>query len=822
MFKRFISILLIIVTLLTTVMSLGGCSTQNNASLSIGQWLMMVDEAFGMQSYTSDEPYFSNVKSDNPYFAAVQIAAEWDVIDKEKSLDVNEELTWKDALITLTNVGNFTDIDATDDDKINYAIKNFDKSIRSYWMNRVISPEKAVSLLSIAQKKWANKEYDHIIEEVTYKEGVIDLTSGANKINDYSIENNVVKIPKSDSLNIKKGDVYVLPQTATNPFAQVNKVESITSDENYIYITNTTEELSLDDVAQDIKIEETFVPKAENAVIYDGNGQIISVGSNVVPQSKTNTNDYTVEPMVARGTDNYNILPLYDVQAPKQKHTFKIKDPRTGDEWTINLEYKLNGELDFGVEVETPNLLSEKYQNEHPSQELTVAASAKINNFKVTNDVDYKLFKLKSATLKVDYEQELSGELKLAGKPVNKLLAPEYRNTGGFAKNWANKVWKDADAENCKGAKTIKICSVDLYTVGVARVCLDVNFKVSAEGSVSVTVTMRGAKGIEYKNGNMRLINTCDKDVDVDIKAKIEATLGVGPALYVVGLKKPIIGLEVNAGLGASFNVKFNLVDTEKHLIEEADADEFSLEFTEDIQNTEIKSSAEEIKKVAKAQGCTYEIETSGNVDLHFDVCVEGNIYAIVRVSITDTSYIADLLGNKITTSWEIFGEKNGKLLTIHNDNGVFSIGYPGHPAKCTLEYVPFEEKEEKEDKTDTEETKDENDSILEGDSIILNQMYADIKVGNNFYIQIVQLPKGYELSDLVCSSSDERVVKVNNDGVVTAQDIIGSAVITVKTKDNKYSSYIAITVTDVYDENFEPLNNRASSNYEYYKGLYV
>lgn len=56
-----------------------------------------------------------------------------------------------------------------------------------------------------------------------------------------------------------------------------------------------------------------------------------------------------------------------------------------------------------------------------------MSAAAKINNFKVTNEVDYKLFKLKSATLKVDYEQELSGELKFSGKPVNKLLAPEYQ-----------------------------------------------------------------------------------------------------------------------------------------------------------------------------------------------------------------------------------------------------------------------------------------------------------------------------------------------------------------------------------------------------------
>lgn len=798
MIKKLISILMVIVILLSMVMSFRGCSTQKNESLAVGQWLMLVDEAFGMQSYTTDEPYFENVNKESPYFAAVQIATEWDVIDKHKQIDVDAELKWKDALISLVNVGNFTELGASEDDKINFAIANFDNTIRTYWMERIISPEKAVSLLSVAQKKWANKEFDHIIEEVKYKDGVVDLTTGENALKNYSVDNNVVKIPKNNDLALKTGDVYVLPQNDSNPFTQVNKIESITTDENYIYIVNTDDELTLEDIAQDITIEETFVPTAENAVIYDGNGQVISVGSNVAPQSNTYNNEYSIEPMVARSTNSYQVLPLYSAQAPKQKHTFTVGD------WKINLEYKLNGALDFGVEVETPNLLTKKYQNEHPSQELTVSGAAKINNLKITNEVDYKLFKLKSATLKVDYEQELSGQLKFSGKPVNKLLAPEYQNNSNFAKNWANKVWKDADGENCKGAKTIKIASIDVYTVGVARVCLDVNFTVSAEGSVSVTVTMRGAKGIEYKDGKMRLINTCDKDVDADVKAKIEATLGVGPALYVVGLKKPIIGLQVSGGLGASFKVKFNIADTENHLIEDTDANQFSLQFTDDIKNTEIQSSAEEIKKVAESQGCTYSVEKSDKIKLHVDVCVEGSVYAIVRVSITDTSYIAELLGNKITTSWDVFGEKNGKLLTIHNDNGVFSFGYPGHPAECTLKYVPFEEKADKEETTEVDEN--DNDAILEGDSIILNQMYADVKYGNNFYIQIVQIPKGYKLSDLVCSSSDESVAKVNNDGVISAVDI-GSAVITVSTKDNKYSAFIAITVTDEYDKKFEPLN---------------
>lgn len=793
MFKKAISILLTIVMLLSSFATLSACSPQQT-TMTVGEWLGMVNNAFGMESYTSDEPYFKNVNQNDPYFGAVQIAAEWDVIDVNSDFDPNETLTWKVALITLVNVGSFTDIDASEDEKIDFAIANFDDTIRTYWMKREIAAEKAVSLLSIAQKMWANKEYDHIIEKVEYKDGVVDLTSGENAITDYEVNDNIVRIPNDGELNLKAGDVYVLPQTDSNPFAQANKVASITSDEDYIYIENSDEELSLEDIAEDISIEETFVPTAENAVIYDGNGQVISVGSNVAAQNNTYS-DFSVTPLTASSTDSYQATPLYSVQPVK--HTFNVGD------WKVSLEYKLDGALDFGVEIETPNLLKKDYQKAHPSQELTLSAAAKLNNLKVTNEVDYKLFKLKSATLKVDYEQEVSGKLKFSGKPVNKLYAPDYQNGSNFAANWANSVWKDSDGENCKGAKTIKIASVDIYTVGIARVCLDINFTISAEGSISVTVTMRGAKGVEYKNGNMRLINTCDIDVDVDVKAKVEATVGVGPALYIAGLKKPIIGLQVSGGFGVAFKVKLNVADSENHLIESADADQFSLEFSDDIMNTQIESPAEEIKKVAESQGCIYSVETSDKVKLHFDVCTDISVYGIVRVSITDTSYIADLLGGKIKTSWDIFGEKNGKLFTIHNDNGVFDFGIPGHPAECKLKYVPFDGGVA----DDTSEENDDNDTILKGDSIILSQLYADVKCGNDFYIQVVQIPEGYKLSDLVCSSSNEDVATVNNDGVVSAVDV-GSAVITVSTKDNKYSASIAITVTDDYSGTFNPLSS--------------
>lgn len=61
---------------------------------------------------------------------------------------------------------------------------------------------------------------------------------------------------------------------------------------------------------------------------------------------------------------------------------------------------------------------------------------------------------------------------------------------------------------------------MDVWSVGVARVCLDVNFVVKVDGSFEITITNHDSKGIEYKNNNIRFINMSDKDIDISAKAK--------------------------------------------------------------------------------------------------------------------------------------------------------------------------------------------------------------------------------------------------------------------------------------------------------------
>ena len=68
--RRIFALILTAVMLTFIMVSVTGCSAAK-ITLGMGQWLTMINDAFGMNSYTSDEPYLTTVAADNRYFAAV-------------------------------------------------------------------------------------------------------------------------------------------------------------------------------------------------------------------------------------------------------------------------------------------------------------------------------------------------------------------------------------------------------------------------------------------------------------------------------------------------------------------------------------------------------------------------------------------------------------------------------------------------------------------------------------------------------------------------------------------------------------------------------
>ena len=790
MIKKLISILMVIVTLLSMVISFSSCSTQQNNSLTLGQWLGMVNNSFGMESYSQEEPYIKNVSKENEYFNTIQIAAEWDVIDKESTIDPNSALTWKDALVTLVNVGNFTKANATEDEKIDYAINNFDSRIRKYWMNRQIDVASATQLLVIAQEKWANKTYKEPISKVEYSENVVDFSDV--KQSDYTVsESGNILVGNDIAGNLEVGKVVVLPSSENNATPNAYKIKEIKTNGEYVEVVPDTD-LELGDVVDELYIEDTFTPDLTQAAFYDGNGNLLSGGSsaNVVPQSYSSVSNPMISTLAYSPNGTVKTIPL----ASKTTFSFEVEGCK------VEVTKKSDG---LSAKIEMP--LSEKNKSWIGYYE------AEISNFKVTNKIDYSWFTLHSAEVKVDYTTKNTIGVKKTLKEEKAVYAPKWSNGNGhFLTNLKNSVWKNSDGI---GAKTIKIGSITVASVGVASFSVDVYAKCKVDGTMEISCSETGCKGIEYKNGNCRVINTSDKDTDVKFKCKAEGTLSVAPTVNAFGFA--IIGLKAEVGLGAEASLTLHLADSGNHLLQEMSTSDLPPEVVDSMEVEGLSAEAEEIRKYAEEQGGTFECETS-TVDLHLDRCFDINIYFILKVGIEEKTLAGKLLkGTKIKVEWEIFGSKNAKICNLHVENedwatAFSNIGFFTNKDQCTLKYVPFDDAKEDEKNIETESRN--NSEVTVGEVLVISDMKLVLEVGSTKIISVVQVPKGYELKDVVCSSSDENVATIDKNGVIKGVGE-GSTTIIVQTSDGKYSCACSITIESEGSEKFTPLNFQSVYN---------
>ena len=117
--------------------------------------------------------------------------------------------------------------------------------------------------------------------------------------------------------------------------------------------------------------------------------------------------------------------------------------------------------------------------------------------------------------------------------------------------------------------------------------------------------------------------------------------------MYTVGLKKPIIGVQGKFGAGASASIVLHLVDSENHLIEEASAEDYPPDIYKTLMDADITTDVDSIRRAAEAQGGTYSAETSGELKLHTDVCI--NICCLLYTSdAADEEDSVDLGGRRV------------------------------------------------------------------------------------------------------------------------------------------------------------------------------
>lgn len=830
--KRFISLILVIVMIISNAITLSGCATSEDEALKMGQWLALVSDSFGMENYQQEKPYFENVKADDPAFIYFQMAAEWEILEPSKEITSETVVKWNDVLISLVNAGEFLNADASDEEKIEYAIKNFDPSIKEYWGKRNIKLQEAVPLLDVAQKLWVDKEYTERIETVAYSDKVKDYSQNTEVTYVYS--NDIVTVEGDELSNLQPGDVYVLPSDEFNS-ASINRVKTVEYVNGQVIITNdeTFSEDEALEYIEDIQIQETSEMDFSNIVgIYDENGNPIVFEESDEPLVQNNVIQNGL--IVNNAKDTSISRECGAVQTgifDKVKGKLKFKVGKYTAELAITKD-------DFSVELSKElKSISNRYKEETTESFIKTT----FNDMKLTRDVDYT-YKLNSATLKLDYSTSVEGgikidrEIEIGDYVENK--DGSITSTFSDIKNQYLKALDELGKEmrNSKCDDDIYICRLSIVEGGIASVDFIVKGKVTASGELKIVVEVDGSQGIQYKNGNLRYIKSVETDVDFVAEGKLEVIIGPGIAITV--LKKiDVAEITVDLGIGVSMSKTAHLFDAEGHDLYSTNV-EISADVASLLANEQLFTTPEEIKALANEMGKDWdykESDWSAGVPLQLGTCAEWKMYPIVRIVVSpDDNLVGKLLkGLKVSATCEIKGSKT-PILSGHIDfpnniaNALDSDSLLGGAsallgvgASCVYKYAGWDELADKEIETEVEteigtevdaedETQTdagETEDVMISDVLSISEIRIFLEPGETHKIEIASLPKGYSLDDLVIECDNASIIAVDKQSlVIAAKEEEGTAQIIVKTNDGRYKAYCAVTVLITEDIDFEEL----------------
>lgn len=805
--KRFIALVLVFAMAVSICGSLAGCSAAND--LQMGTWLSLIAESFGMDEFTSPEPYFAKVSAEDSYFGAFQLAAEWEILAPDANTSSETEVTWKTALITLVNAGGFLSVDTSDDEKIEFAINNFDPSIRTYWMSRNIKMSEAVPLLDIAAEMWINKTYSEKVEEWQMSEEVTDLI----KVEDleYEKDGDVVTIDASMVEGLSEGDVYTLPGITGVTSSSINRIASIEYDGDTAIITNDTtfDSEDLAEVLQNVQIQETSdVDFSELSTIYDANGNVLysatdGVNEELAQISYGDDEGVHLSNLVSSTGDDLQATDLGLFKSLKM--SFKVD----------GMEVKLAiGSNSIGVTLAETQWSKDSQLRD---ESVTFSGGVTLKDIKLTTDIDLSWGKLKSALFRLDYTSELTGgvEYKQTSKVGSNIDGDEYKSIQGLSSLVSK--YKSAFSALSKDLydtkyddKSVYICRIAIPGAnnGITGLDFIVTGQISVSGQLQIKLTVNGSAGIEYKNGNFRTIKSTKKDLDVVAEGKAEVTISAGLELAV--LTYNVAQLTVDAGIGGSLKATAHLVDEEFHHISSATAS-VSVVAASDLESQTQMTSSEDILMLAVEEGYTWNGYVEGqSVTLSTKVCLDWNIYPIVRLS-------ARLFMPKtISASAEILGSKNAIVSGhIHFPNNIVSAFTSGSLPEgfckalgmnetCSYEFTPWDVEETVESIADEvfEDATEPSLRITNGITVSTQRLFLD--KGASARIEITGLPDGYTLDDLQAKSENASIATVNVAlGRVYAGEESGTTTITIQTSDGKHHVTVAVTVYDDEPDDF-------------------
>ncbi len=212
-FKRIISALTGTVMLATYSSVLAGCSMKeffandsssekeetnvSDGTLTNGEWIGMVNDAFGMQV------------DENAEDGEMDAAKAWGVIGEDEEIDKNAPVDDKFVTSTLMRAAGFADPGSSDEEIIQTAVEH---GVISSPEAVLSDPQQALESLSKAKEEWITQEFEER-RNIDLVEGVQNFTETMS-VTDFKVTEDGVTIPSEYAKTLEKDSVFILPKNA--------------------------------------------------------------------------------------------------------------------------------------------------------------------------------------------------------------------------------------------------------------------------------------------------------------------------------------------------------------------------------------------------------------------------------------------------------------------------------------------------------------------------------------------------------------------------------------------------------------------------------
>ncbi len=314
----------------------GGDSAVNMSSdgeISKGEWLDMVNEAFGIQADESKDD--------------IENAKEWGLIKADEEIDPNSKIDKEFAARTLMMAGGFVDENATDEEIMQAAQEN---GIISG--SGDIDPQTAAESLNEAHHQWANQTFDYH-ENIQYQKGVQDFSQvpEAKSIDLVETENKVI-MPNNCANSIQKDTVFILPPDENNKDGLAMKALNVI-DNGDGTSTIISCPATLEEVYQDLEISGAFSPNIDEIEILDENAKITN--GSIQDVCEKSNEPYEIRQLGAIGYDEepeiqqLASLPEFTIEYP-----LKPSDENSHSEITLYATFsdiQVNADVDLDLHL---------------------------------------------------------------------------------------------------------------------------------------------------------------------------------------------------------------------------------------------------------------------------------------------------------------------------------------------------------------------------------------------------------------------------------------------------------------------------------------